>query len=395
MSGRIVCQGCGQRINLPDDYRRNKIQCPECGVITPVNVDGNKPATKGDRRADDTPFDTKGAPSPPSPVRPLPKPEPQPEPDIAALPDVPVERKPAAQPAEETVWTCSNCGEWQLRKPRGKKACCPVCKAPLPAPVKTREKQAATAITNAVPAPVTVEQQDWSDNPDDSKPYHVDLVARMTCKGCGKPMEPQAIVCLHCGHDIRIGSKAKTTYDPIKKRWDAGLARHLRVLGYAFWQCFAIPPMIWGAAHEGHAFYAIGSWLWLSLMAAFLAGTYDRIDLERNSKGKIRLKKTWYFCFVPRTPLEIDLAQYEGIITGQIRDLEFMDYFVLFAGIGFGIIPGIIWYFAIMQRDTCYVALAKDHGHPDLWLYRGWSEARAKEIAATLRTAALPEYAWY
>jgi hypothetical protein len=331
-----------------------------------------------------------------------PRPAPEPEPDIASLPDkAPTRQRTKQEPEQEpkaaapSVWTCAHCGEWQLRQPRGKKACCPVCKTPIPPKAKPQGAAITTKLVKQSGPRAAVPQTDWSDNPDDSKPYKVDAAEQPSCPGCGKSMEPQAIVCLNCGLDLREGVKAKTTYDPIVRRWDAGLARHFRFLGFATWQCFAVPPMLWGAAHEGHAFYVIGGWLWLSLMAAFLFGTYDRIDLNRNARGKVRLVKTWYFCFIPREPVTVDPGQYEGILVGQVHELGFTDYVVLIAGIGFFLIPGIIWYFAIMQRDTWYVALTKDHGHPDLWLYRGWSQSRAKEIAATLRTAVLPEYAWY
>lgn len=394
MSERIICQGCGQRIGVPDDYRRNKIQCPECGVITAVDLAGRAPGTSGKGpRPDDTPFDTRGGPSQATAILP---PRPEPEPDIASLPDVPTRaRREEVQTAAPTIWTCSHCGEWQPRKPGGKKPRCPVCKTLVPVPAKVRPAAVTGELTKTRGPRVAVPQTEWSDDPEDSKPYRVGTLEHPACPACGKPMEPQAIVCLLCGHDLRVGEKAKTTYDPIVRRWDAGLARHLRFLVFAGWQCVAVPPMLWGAAHEGHAFYVVGGWLWLSVMAAFLTGTYDRVDLQRNARGKVRLTKTWYFCFIPRQSTEISLVQYEGILTGQVHDLDFSDYIVLIAGIGFFFVPGIVWYFAIMQRDTWYVALTKDHGHPDLWLYRGWSEARTKEIASTLRTAVLPEYSWY
>jgi hypothetical protein len=396
MSERIVCQGCGQRFNLPDGYRRNKIQCPECGVITAVNLAGGKAPSGGSKvRDDDTPFDIKAGPSQGTihPSRP-PK-APEPEPDIAAIPDAPPTREPETPPAKPAVWTCEHCGEWQPKKPTGRKAVCPVCKTPVPSPVKARSQAIAAQILQSRGPRPAVPQTEWSDDPEDTKPYKVGALEHPGCPACGKPMEPEALVCLNCGHDLRVNERAHTTYDPIVRRWDAGLARPFRFLIFLGWQCFAIPPMLWGASHEGHAFYVVGGWLWLSLMAAFLTGTYDRIDLQRNSRGKVKLVKTWYFCFIPRPSLNIDLVAYETIQIGQVHDLDMSDYIVLAAGIGFGLIPGIVWYAAFMQRDTWYVALTKDHGHPDLWLYRGWSEPRAQEISSTLRKAVLPEYSWY
>jgi hypothetical protein len=400
MSERIVCQGCGQRIGVPEGYRRNKIQCPECGVITPVDLDARKPIPSGaGKRGDDTPFDTKGGPSQGNLL--APRPAPAPEPDIASIPDAPPRRKrpePEPEPAEpeSTVWTCPHCGEWQPRRPRGKKPACPVCKTALPAPAKPPRPGAIPpeVLKNRGPRQV-VKQTDWSENPDDSKPYKVDAKEPPPCPGCGKPMEAEAILCLNCGLDLREGVKTKTVYDPIVRRWDAGLARSYRWTVFAVWQCFAVPGMLIGASFEGHAFYAVTCWLWLSVMCAFLTGTYVRIDLQRNSRGKVKLVKTWYFCFFRREPETVDLVQYEGITTGQLRDLDLMDYLMLVVWLFPFVVPGIIWYFAVMNRDTWYVALTKDHGHPETWIYRGWSETRAKEISSTLRTAALAECAWY
>lgn len=403
MGERIVCQGCGQRIGVPEGYRRNKIQCPECGVITPVDLDAGKPFPPKGGRGDDSPFDTKGAPSAGNalPPRPASKPKPEPEPDIASIPDTPPRRKrpetrPKTPEPEPDVWTCPHCGEWQPTRPRGKKPACPVCKTALPVPAKAPRPAAIAPqlLKDRGPREV-VKQTDWSDNPEDSKPYKVDAKEPPPCPGCGKPMEPEAVLCLHCGLDLREGVKAKTVYDPIVRRWDAGLARQYRWTIFAAWQCFAVPPMIWGASHEGHAAYVVFGWLWLSLMCAFLCGTYVQIDLERNSRGKVKLLKTWHFCFVPRVPEDIDLVQYEGITTGQMRDVDIADYIVLIALLNFFILPGIIWYLTVMSRDMSYIALTKDHGHPDLWIYRGWSAEKAKEMYSTLRTAVLPEYPWY
>ena len=207
MSDRIICQGCGQRIELPADYRRNKIQCPECGVITPVNLAEQKGARAGAaNNAVDTPFDTVGAPSAGNALAPLPSaPVLAPQPKVAARPEAPRPRPPEPPPPQPTKWICQNCGEWQLRQPHGKKPKCPVCKAPVPVAEKPRAKGKTEAVTKAAGPRTAVPQTDWSDNPEDSKPYRVDAAAQPACPGCGKLMEPEAIVCIHCGHDLRVG----------------------------------------------------------------------------------------------------------------------------------------------------------------------------------------------
>jgi len=36
MSLQILCDGCGKQFNIADDYSRNKIQCPDCGVMCEI-----------------------------------------------------------------------------------------------------------------------------------------------------------------------------------------------------------------------------------------------------------------------------------------------------------------------------------------------------------------------
>lgn len=370
MNERVICHGCGQRIEVPDDYRRNKIQCPECGVISPVVPAARKPAEASTGRGD--------APAPAA--------------TEPALADGIVAEPQSEALGGTTVWTCRHCGEWQPERPRGKKARCPVCKTLVdPAPA-SRPTAAARPKPRAMrPA---VAQKEFSED-DDGKPYKVDALEAPPCPGCNKPMAPEALVCLHCGFDLRTNAKAETVYEPMKRRWDSGLPLPRRWLCFFAWQVVAVPPLVWGIAQEGHAFWAIFCWFWLSLMVAFLFGTFDRLDLERNSKGQVRLVKTLHICFRALPSTRIEPRDYEGIQTGQIRDVDFTDYVVMAAGIGMGLLPGLIWYLTVMQRDTFFVALAKDHGHPEVMVYRGWNEARMKEVASALRTALLPLYTWY
>ncbi|MGH9677604.1 MAG: hypothetical protein ACRD36_10925, partial [Candidatus Acidiferrum sp.] len=287
------------------------------------------------------------------------------------------------------VWTCAFCGEWQPSRPRGKKAKCPVCKTPLADPPTSAA--VAKAVLIARPA---IAQKNFSEH-DDGKPYRVDVDDVLLCPGCQKQIGKGDVVCLQCGFDLRTGKKTGTVYQEMRRRWDAGLPIRQRWLIFAGLQCVAIPPMLWGMAQEGHAFYAILCWLWLSAMAAFIIGTFDRIDLVRNSRGKVKIDKTWHICFFPWTPVRLEPGEYEGMITGQVDDVDFSDYVMMAAGFGFFIVPGIMWYLFTMRRATFYIAFVRDHGHAELILYRGWSEPRMREMASTLRTAIVPEYSWY
>ena len=50
---------------------------------------------------------------------------------------------------------------------------------------------------------------------------------------------------------------------------------------------------------------------------AFLLGTYSRVNLARNTKGQIKLTKTWRAFFYELPTTQLKLSQYEGIATGQ------------------------------------------------------------------------------
>ena len=54
------------------------------------------------------------------------------------------------------------------------------------------------------------------------------------------------------------------------------------------------------------------------------------------------------------------------------------------------LIPGVLWWYFFIHRDTFFVALVKDHGHPDLYLYRGWDEERMHDLHKIVKGVAFP-----
>jgi hypothetical protein len=394
MSATVICHGCGQGVEVPDGYRRNKIQCPECGVICPIPAAAQARTGTSRRDAPEPTFDEIDAPASqpgrlvPDPAPP--EPEPPPAPRAARAPG----RPPTPAPrAEERVWTCDHCGERLPRRPRGRDARCPVCGTAVARPTRSQVVKPSAPV---VPLPAADEPElDWS-HEDDGKPYNVGDRGTPPCPNCKKPLpSADAAVCVRCGFDRRTGRKVEQTFRPISKSWDAGLPLKKRLLCFGVWQAFAIPGTLWGGMHEGHGPYAVLIWLVLSAMAAFLAGTFVHLDLTRDTRGRVFVVKTWRFGFVPWTPQKIDLRDYEGIVTGQTRDVGATDWFVFGTLFLFGILPGLIWLLVVMQKDTFYVALTRDHGHPVMPLYQGWSEAVMHEIEEAVRDAAAPVLSWY
>jgi hypothetical protein len=122
-------------------------------------------------------------------------------------------------------------------------------------------------------------------------------------------------------------------------------------------------------------------------MAAFLLGTYERLDLERNARGHIHLVKTWRILFVPQEPIPIEVYGYEGLVSGRFDDPGFWDWFI-FISLLPGVITPFLWYYFVMHKARYFAALARDHGYPAVYLFRGWSQEQMRDIACTVRDAA-------
>jgi hypothetical protein len=120
------------------------------------------------------------------------------------------------------------------------------------------------------------------------------------------------------------------------------------------------------------------------MILCFVLGTYDRITLMRDSRGRVKITKVWRFCFVPLQPVTTEVRGFEGITTGQWHDAGFLEWFVLASLLPLGIIPSIIWWYNAIYKMHFHVALAMDHGHAEVYLYRGRSQEQMNDIADTV-----------
>ena len=119
----------------------------------------------------------------------------------------------------------------------------------------------------------------------------------------------------------------------------------------------------------------------------------DRLDLSRDKRGRVRLTQSWRVLFFPRAPVAINLREYEGIATGPGSQGGFMDWIMFLMFLLMGIVPGVVWFFLGMHQESFYVALTQHHGFPERMLYRGWDEARIRDLARTLHEVAELPYA--
>jgi hypothetical protein len=394
MGAAVVCHGCGQPVEVPEDYRRNKIQCPSCGVICPVTAApaAKKGAAAAPPRRAPTPayeepnwFADDQPAAPPVEEAP-PEPEPEPGPTRQRGMDREAPRQPERveedagpprrkQAPPEFLVPCRRCGR-MIRRQRE----CPDCDA---AEVLLSKPADGGPVVPLMEIPDAAETEDE----ENSDPYTLAGGAVKLCPKCEKELAPGAVVCVACGYHLHQRKRLVKTYEPIQRSWetDYTLKQRLTVFGILL-AVTVIGGASAASAGAGTDVFA-GSVFLFILAGSFLLGTYSRLDVERNSRGKAKLTKAWRVCFLPLPPNTLDWRAHEEIVTGQAREVQFWEWLVLFSLLVGGIIPGIIWWYFTIHKVRFHAALAQDHGYPSVYLFEGWSEAQMKEIAHTVADA--------
>jgi DNA-directed RNA polymerase subunit M/transcription elongation factor TFIIS len=345
VSGSVICHGCGQTLQVPDDYERRKMRCPQCGVICDL----------------------------PEPGKAKPGRRPAPAPDAEAA-------------AEEVLFapdeprTCPKCGgPLEQEGKRGRRRC-PRCR-PSTDIKAVPERVGARPASPPAPESATSESTAF----DDTDSYGViDGVDAPKCPGCSKPLAADAVVCPACGFNRQTGRKPPKVYEPVERHWEAGMALRTRIGLFVAFHAVVVPLGLLSALVFDELVLFCISWFVATLLLTFLLGTYDRIDLARNAKGKIQLTKMWRVCFVPQQTTAIRVSEYEGIVSGQMREVGFWDWLIVFVVLPAGVVPALIWWWYAIYHDSFQVALSRDHGYPETILYRGWSETHMREIARTM-----------
>lgn len=215
------------------------------------------------------------------------------------------------------------------------------------------------------------------------------------------------VLCPSCGYDSKTGRQHKKTYEAINRRWQSGWPLGTRRKLFVAGQFLAVPLSLVGAFSGGGAFGFFGPWTLFTLMTAYLLGTFNSVELTRGKKGRVTLKQTWWAFFLEQPTRTILLSEYDGVTSGRIYRTDFWDWLVTIVWAGSGVLWGLaitmpllllgltmagLWWYYFVNQETYYVALTKDHGHPALNLYRGWSEETMLDMAATVKDIAFSSF---
>ncbi len=379
----MICQGCGQSFSLPAGYSRSKIQCSGCGVICTVTAE-----TASDRTA----------PSQKRPSRQLSQAtvtEPSIEDQAAALWQEPASPPPSALADESTpvfadestvapvadplptrrkelLVPCRRCGKL-IRRQRE----CPDCDAaeePLIAKIGSLELDEPSPPRSIL-------------DEDDPTPYQLADKDIPTCPSCRKELPKGGVVCPGCGFDRRNNRKVTREFEPIHRVWDADMSLETRLRWLAAAQGFHWLLALLAVLAGQSVWPFFIAWPFFTAMLCFVLGTFDRITLTRDRRGRTRLIKQWRCFFVPLQPVTTEVRGFEGVTTGRWHDAGLLEWLVVINLIPLGLIPAIIYWYNAIHCQHCHVALALNHGHAEVWVYRGRSEQQMNDIADTLGNA--------
>ncbi len=397
MSAAVICHGCGQKISIPEDYQRNKIQCSGCGVICPVPVGAARPKPVASPKA-------AGPTSASSSDRPKPVEETTPGKVEQTVEDILFGPDP--------IPSCPNCG----RKVDGVTGRCGYCsgrRTDAPKPLHPKKANAASAEPR-----LSLDDPDDDDEWGDGNPYEVAGGLPSPCHNCSREMAPESVVCVSCGYNRRTRKKVKKEYQPIARSWETDWPLRTRVLTFLVIQggssFLGVLSAIFGASLNDFAL----SWFLSGLMLAFLLGSYERIRITRDRRGKVELTKFWRIAFVPIPPKDVPVWRHEGIVTGKYLTAGYFEW-VVFLGLLIsnelpiffevfgdmtlgggiehpfkvaaqllvGLVPPALWWYFTIHKETFFVALCRDHGFPETYVYKGWHEDQMHDVAETLRDA--------
>jgi hypothetical protein len=238
--------------------------------------------------------------------------------------------------------------------------------------------------TVADPAPREVLLEGTS--ADDGKPYPVTGdIATKRCPECDHKIDLRSEVCKHCGLNFETGEKARRVFQPIDRQWDAGWSFQQRRLAFIVLQVLNC-VMFAASLTMGHE---VGlTWFVFILISiglqAFLLGTYESLNLKRNEKGKVTLLHTWRCAFIARPPVSVKWKEHESVAVICENEFSLIDWFFAIMLLGYGVVPGVLFWWFVIRADKFTVWLCKEHGSRETPIFRTSNPERAHEVQTTV-----------
>lgn len=320
MAGRVTCQNCGGRVDVPAGHTRAKIRCPGCGYYAEIPPDLRGVAGPAD---DDPP------PAPPARTARPPAPPPTPAVDDILRPGVARPVRPAAA---------------------------------KPVPVD--------------PPPILEGTQEE----DDDKPYAVPSDGTKTCPECRGRIPFDATFCTRCGTHIRTGWKPKKQFEPINRTWEYRWPLKTRLgifLGFQVVNLVLALAVSKAAGSPLLAFFSLGL---QAALQAFLVGSYETFTVRRTAKGQATLTSTWRVAFIPLVPSKLRWQDSHAVGISGTSEAGLVAWgMFIYLCIFTCLLPGLVFWYFVIRPDRFDIVLADVYGSTNLVAFRAitWDEAAA------------------
>lgn len=219
---------------------------------------------------------------------------------------------------------------------------------------------------------------------DDGQPYGVlGKKPPPLCPKCNASTIENDPICPNCNFNQQTGRHVPKVYPEFDQTWESGISLRYRLIALAGCQVVNL-LLFWFINQQIEDVpVTIGGWLIVAVAQAFLLGTYDRVRIQRSTRGKVTITKVWRACFFP---LPANSITWRGLEEVGVRrdDSGLIEWVIFIFLLGDGILPGILWwYFAIRTGRFC-AALMKDQGAIAHCLYAGTDADKAEAIATAV-----------
>ncbi len=336
---RVICPGCGQNVDPSQNGGKPKMRCPGCGVMLDLrDMPGYDPKAQTKSKSSKT-------------------------------------AEPGAIDQESPFESNPFLSETKKKKPK--------------ADSTTKKAKAETAQGTAVPIPAggPMDPPPLPFAPaapsfptsleDDGLPYAMPGGFDFPCPDCTMLLKPGTAFCTRCGFDLRTGKKKKTTVKPLSRWYGPAFTYKARAA-----ICIVVPPvMMLGLYFLGHLDNTlIGLQIVGWILLTFFLGTWGELHMERSSKGKTTFTRSMRVAFMPIPAGVFDADYFDGVSTRIEEQITFVDYIILLSLIGMGIIPGVIFYFAVMNRPEHAIHLTGEHGASLQDIFRSRNHQRILDI---------------
>ena len=204
-----------------------------------------------------------------------------------------------------------------------------------------------------------------------------------SCPTCRIHLPVEHVICTQCGFNFETGELPEKKIVPMDRTWEPIWTMKRRFTFFAICSGICLIGGIVGSVLRGDYFLFLGPWMGFTGLTAFLLGTFPRIHVVRTKKGKVKVTKTWRFCFVERPEERPRPKSYLGVQKSKDDESGCMELAILIFFLPSIVLAGLWWWF-IMRRTTFQVGLTMEHGRVDYVLYRGWDETMMHELAEAM-----------